>query len=625
MMNLRLTTALVTSLVVVAGTARAQPAPERPNILWLTCEDISPHVGAFGDTYAVTPNIDRLAAQGVRYVNAFSAIGVCAPSRSSIIMGLYAPSAGTQHMRSSIALPPSVKLYSRLLRDAGYYATNHTKRDYNLVDEPKDAWDDTSTTAHWKNRKQPKQPFFSIFNFGSSHESGIRLAEGEYNKRVAGFAAHERHDPALARIPPYHPDVPEVRRDWARYADAITYMDKEVGAALSELDQAGLADSTIVFFYSDHGAGMPRSKRWLYDSSTRVPLIVRFGKKYQHLAPGPAGSVSDRMVSLIDTGPTALSLAGAPVPPTMHGKPFAGTQAQATPPPQYVYGFRDRMDERYDMLRTVRDRRFRYIRNYLPHRPYAQHLSYMYQMPTMQAWQRLFDEGKLLGPQRLFFLPKPSEELYDTWADPHEVHNLAGELDFRPLLDRMREALDRWLLEIHDTGFLPEAEMHARAVGSTPYDLARDPARYDLERIMEIAGVASRREAKNLPRLRTWLADRDSAVRYWAATGLAALGDKARSAEAALVKATRDASPNVRIAAAEALLGLGRARDGLAVLRAALGEKSAYVRLHALNVITILGDKAKPLLPELKKAVPEGGSEDYVWRVITGLIERLQE
>ncbi len=605
------------------GAAGAQPAPvaDRPNILWITSEDMSLNLGSFGDAYAVTPNLDRLAAEGVRYVNAFAPIGVCAPSRSSMIMGLYAPSAGTHHMRSKIDLPAQVKLYSQVLRQAGYYTTNNHKEDYNLANRPADAWNESSTNAHWRNRKDPKQPFFAVFNLLSSHESQIRLPEAEYRKRTADFSPREKHDPALAPLPPYHPDDPVVRQDWARYADMVTYMDRQAGDLLKQLAADGLDGNTIVFYYSDHGAGMPRSKRWLYDSSLRVPFIVKVPKRWQHLAPSPAGTIVGRLVSLVDVGPTALSLAGIPIPATMQGQAFLG--ANAAPARTYVYGFRDRMDERIDMLRTVRDRRYHYIRNYYPHRIFAQHLGYMYAMPTMQVWQRLWDEGKLVGPQKFFFQSKAPDELYDTWADPHEVTNLAASGEYRPVLDRLSSELDRWLLEIHDTGFLPEAEMLARAAGRTPYELARDPAAYDQKRIMEAAGLAHLRDPKLAAKLAALLADKDSAVRFWGATGLAALGKNAARFAGPLRKALADASPSVRVVAAEALVGAGYAKDATPVLAAALRDPAEQVRLHALNVIDVIGVEGRALLPELKPLREREPKGTYVADFLPWLVKKL--
>ncbi len=620
---IRLLLAAITCLILHAPLSAQEPA--RPNILWITAEDISPHLGSFGDVYAVTPHLDRLANQGVRYVNAFAPIGVCAPARSTLILGMYAPSVGSQHMRSAAALPNHIKLYSQYLREAGYYCTNNRKQDYNLATVPDDAWDESSGSAHWRNRPEPDQPFFAIFNFTTTHESQVRLSEEDYRERTRDFLPREFHDPGLAPIPPYHPDTAEVRRDWARYADMITFMDKQAAEILDQLEADGLADNTIVFFYSDHGAGMPRSKRWLYDSSIRVPLIIRFPERYQHLAPGPPGSFTRRLVSFVDFAPTLLSLTGVEIPSHMQGRAFLGELAAA--PRRYVHGFRDRMDERYDMVRAVRDERYKYIRNFLPHKIYAQYLSYMYQMPTMRIWQNLSDQGLLIGPQKAFFRAKPSQELYDTWADPHEVHNLAERAEFRPIRDRLANELRRWILEIRDTSFLPEAEMHSRSEGSTPYEMARSAGAYRLERILEAAELASAPPAPGrADELLALLRESDSAVRYWAVNGLIGLGSEAEAAQRPLERALGDASPDVALSAAEALCRLGQCDKALPMLQETLGVESEWLRLRAAIVLDEFPEQARPLLPKLKEAFAANktrNDRNYPNRVLDHLIERL--
>ena len=608
--------------LAAAETAGGAGSAERPNILWITCEDISPNLGCYGDAYAVTPNLDRLATQGVRYDRAFAPIGVCAPARSCLITGMYPPSIGTQHMRCEGTLPAEAKCFTEYLRQAGYYCSNNAKTDYNFK-RPKSAWNACSRKAHWRNRKKG-QPFFSVFNYTSCHESQIRLPEPKYRQRTAGFTEAERHDPARALVPPYHPDTPEVRRDWARYADMITHMDKQVGKILEQLKDDGLEDDTIVFFYSDHGAGMPRSKRWLYDSSLRVPMIVRSPARYRHLAPGEPGSATDRLVSFVDFGPTALSLAGVSVPAHMHGEPFLGKQA--TPPRQAIYGFRDRMDERTDMLRCVRDARYKYIRNYMPHRPWfhEQHLNYMYQMPTMRVWQRLADEGKLTGPPAVFMQrTKPPEELYDTQADPWEVKNLAGDPKHRPALERMRRELRRWMTDIRDLGLLPEADLRTRFGKRPPYDaVRRDPGMYPQQRIQAAAELASRMDPANCGKLASLMKDDDAAVRYWAIQGLIALRDKASAATKALLRALKDPSPDVRIAAAECLCRLGHDAEALPVLVAGMNHDGEWVRLHAVNVLDRIDEKAKPVLAQMKHAAQTPGK--YCGRVLEHALEELE-
>jgi uncharacterized sulfatase len=615
---------LVSVLWLSAPSAQAQE--QRPNVLWITCEDISPHVGCYGDPYAVTPNIDKLATQGVRYTNAFAPIGVCAPSRSTLITGMWACSIGSHHMRCQVKLPDDVKCFPEYLRQAGYYCTNNVKTDYNFA-QPASAWDESSGKAHWKNRRAG-QPFFSVFNFTSCHESQIRLPEAEYQKRTAQFTDKERHDPAKAHIPPYHPDTPEVRKDWARYADMITYMDKQVGDVLQQLDKDGLAEDTIVFYFSDHGAGMPRSKRWLYDSSLKVPCIVRFPKKYEALAPGKPGTTTDRLVTFADFGPTVLSLVALKTPPAMQGQPFLGKHAAK--PREYVYGFRDRMDDRYDMIRAARDQRFKYIRNYHPEKPWFhdQFISYMYEMPTMKVWQRLADEGKLTGPPAIFMAKtRPMEELYDTQADPHEIRNLAGLPEHKATLEKLRAACRTWQKDIIDLGLLPESDLRSR-FGKTPeYTAVRlDPKAYPLERIAAAADLANRMDAALQPQLIDLLKDQDVAVRWWGTVGLGSLGGRKLADEKAAVEALRkalsDPSATVRVGAADALCRLNQFDEAVPVLGKALADGNEWLRLEAVNVLDRIDEKARPVLEAIQQA--KGDKNQYVVRVVEHTLKDLK-
>ncbi|MCU0978711.1 MAG: sulfatase, partial [Pirellulaceae bacterium] len=333
-------------------------AAELPNILWITCEDTGPELGCYGDRYAKTPNLDELAQRSLRYLTAWSNAPVCAPARTTIISGVYPTSTGGEHMRSEVRMPEFMKMYPQFLRERGYYCTNNNKEDYNLV-KPGQVWDDSSGQAHWKNRPSGK-PFFSIFNLTISHESQIRTRPHTLE-----------HDPAQAPLPAYHPDTPEVRHDWAQYYDKVTAMDAQAGQRLRELADAGLAEDTIIFFYGDHGSGMPRSKRWPYDSGLHVPLIVHVPDKFRDLAPQDyrPGGTTDRLVAFVDLAPTLLSLTGVQPPEWMQGHAFLGRHEAA--PQRYLFGFRGRMDERYDMVRSVRNGRYVYIRNYMPHLIYG--------------------------------------------------------------------------------------------------------------------------------------------------------------------------------------------------------------------------------------------------------------
>jgi uncharacterized sulfatase len=397
-----------------------EPAPEKPNILWITCEDISPYLGCYGDPFAITPNLDRLAGQSIVYDNAYVTAPVCAPVRSCLITGVYATSLGTQHLRSEIKLPSFIQPFPKLMRAAGYYCTNNYKEDYNFTDNT--IWDESSQTAHWRNRAIG-QPFFSVFNLMSTHQGKINGPDEEFNaKWRSKLAPEELHDADALVLPPYYPDTPMVRKIWARYYDLITYMDEEVRELLDALEADALTDNTIVFFFSDHGMGLPRFKRTLYDSGLRIPLMVRVPGRWQHLVSPAPGGRTDRLVSTIDIPPTVLQLAGVTVPDHMQGRAFLGPQP--APPREYIFGAASRVDEVYEVSRCVRDRRYKYIRNFMPHLSYIQPSEYPDRAEIMQELRGIAERGELIGPQKPLWEPsKPVEELYDTQADPHEIEN----------------------------------------------------------------------------------------------------------------------------------------------------------------------------------------------------------
>jgi uncharacterized sulfatase len=618
--------ALALAVMFLTWTTGLWAAPAasdaRPNILWLTCEDTGPQLGCYGDTYADTPNLDALAARGTIYSHCWSNAPVCAPARTTLISGMYPTSMGAEHMRSTVPMPADslgILMYPQYLQQAGYYCTNNAKEDYNLA-KPGQVWHESNTKAHWKNRAAG-QPFFAIFNCEVTHESKVRARP------------HEAvHNPQKVRVPAYHPDTPEVRQDWAQYHDQITVMDGIVGKRLEELRAAGLEDETIVFFYGDHGPGMPRCKRWPYNSGLQVPLIVYVPPKYEHLLTPdcPRGGLCDRLVSFVDFAPTLLSLAGVRPPEHLQGHAFLGRFAAPEQP--YVYGFRGRMDERYDLVRSVRDKRYVYLRQYMPHKIYGQHVSYMFETPTTQVWKRRFDAGQLSPEQRHFWERKPPEELYDLQADPDEVHNLASSPEHREVLLRMRKALRDWILQVRDVGFLPEHEIHARSAGSTPYELGHDAGKYPLERILDTAERASELAPEQIPELVQRLADPDSAVRYWAVLGLQMRGSEAvTAARGQLVGLFADAAPTVRVAAAEtaALFGEPADQEALRVLiKSADAERNgAYLAILALNAIDGLGERAAPVLnqvPDLKVKDPNAPARanGYAERLVRTITER---
>ena len=431
--------------------------PSRPNILSISFEDCSPWFGCYGHPVD-TPNVDRLAAEGAMWPNAFTPAPVCSPTRSAVMTGMYPVSIGTHHMRTityrdqgmggyEAVIPHYVRCYPEYLRSAGYWCTNDGKHDYQF-NAPVTVWDETSNvwhedgTAHWRNRPDPDQPFLAQFNLGATHESqsweGSQFDDNDI-------------DPDRVIVPPYFPDTPKVRAALCRVYASIEHNDRIVGELLDQLEEDGLADSTAVFIWTDHGP-LPRGKRWPYDSGIHSPMIARW--------PGvlEPGTVEDRLVSVMDIGPTFLSMAGVTVPDYMHGKAFLG--AAAGEGHDYVFATRDRFDQHYDMVRASRDTRWKYIRHWMPNHPYQGWVSFRNHHPIMEELWRLHVAGELDEAQARFFAStRPQEELYDTEADPHEINNLADDPAHRAELERHRARLAEWQDEVGDLGFVTENVM----------------------------------------------------------------------------------------------------------------------------------------------------------------------
>ncbi len=582
-------TAMLTALTTLASALASAAEPQRPNILWLVSEDNHTFLGCYGDPLAHTPTLDTLAREGLLYERCF-AQPVCAPSRFTLITGMYAATCGpAQHMRAQGKIPSWLQGFPALLRAAGYYTSNNAKTDYNAPISIKEAWDESSKTAHWRNRLNPGQPFFSVFNHEVTHESCL-FPEKEL---PLGFTPL---DLAKVRIPPYQADTPEMRADWVRYYNHMRLLDGQIAAKLRELEKDGLAENTIVFYYSDNGGVLPRSKRFLQQSGTHVPLIVYFPPKWRHLAPAPPGSRIKEPVSFVDFAPTVLSLAGVKIPAYMQGRAFAGPAKAAAN--EFVFLTRDRMDERYDMMRSVVDARWLYIRNYRPDLPYVQPLEYMFQARGYQSWARLAAAGKLMAATAQFWGEKPTEELYDMDSDPDNVSNLALSPEHGATLERMRAALKQRVLAIKDNGFLPEGS------ALEGYDASHTPGAWPVERVFDMASLASERNPANLPKLIEALGDDSEPVRWWAAQGCTMLGEKAAPAESALRRRLEDESGAVAVAAAEALARSGKLDVALPVLERWVQKDDApgFV-LQAANVLDRLGELARPALPTMKRTV----------------------
>lgn len=420
-------------------------------------------------------------------------------------------------------------------------------------------------------------PFFAVFNLGSTHESQVAAPDNKTAFRIA---------PEEFRLPPYHPDTEVIRRDWAHYYDQMTKMDSQAGKLLEELQGSGLADETIVIYCSDHGGALPGGKRSIRDVGTRVPLIIRFPQKWAHLAPASPGDWVDSLVSFVDLPATFLSLCGIPVPDHYEGVPFLGKRQ--TPPHPFVFLFRGRMDERYDTVRAIRSRSHRYVRNYSPHRPYGQHYTYAFQVqPSMRSWYAEFEAGRTNDVQSGYWRAKPPEELYDLTADPYELNNQVATTGARDTLNAMREQLRQRMVELRDPGLIPEGMVEQLIGEQTVYDYAQSDA-YPVERVIEIADQATSRDVAVLDALLFAMNDSHPVIRYWGATGCLILKRQAASAKTQLMKLLADDFNDVRVVAAEAVAHQGEADAALAALRQVLSDGNSYEALAAQNAIEYL-------------------------------------
>ncbi|MBI1387373.1 MAG: sulfatase-like hydrolase/transferase [bacterium] len=432
-----------TGAAALASCLGVTAESNRPNVVWITAEDLSPDLGCYGESLVHTPYIDRLAHQGIRFTNAFTTAPVCSASRSAFMTGMYQTTIGAHHHRShrddGYALPDGVHLITHYFREAGYYTVNSTtpapgvkgtgKTDFNFtVNHPFDGRD-------WSERRAG-QPFFAHINFPETH-------------RAFEHDAEHPIDPDSVILPPYYPDHPIARRDWALYLESANILDRKVGAVLKRLDDEGLTGDTIVFFFGDHGRPHVRGKQWLYEGGIHIPLIVRWPG---HL---PAGSVRRELVSAIDFAPASLRLSGLPVPSSMQGRAFL---SEGVKPRDVIFAARDRCDETMDRIRCVRDRRYKYIRNFMPDRPYTQLNRYKEtEYPVIRLMRRLHDSAQLTPAQELFMAPsRPKEELYDLQSDPWEIHNLVNDPACRDTLVSMRNRLESWISRTGDRGEIPE-------------------------------------------------------------------------------------------------------------------------------------------------------------------------
>lgn len=554
-------------------------ADERPNILWLTCEDNNvTWIGCYGNPNATTPNIDKLASEGFQYMHCYANAPVCAPSRSTWITGIHALSMGTHPMRSRYEIPHNtIKYYPDLLKKAGYYVSNDKKTDYNIGGRSDNSpWDAMKTD--W-NKLKASQPFFHVLNSTKSHES---KAFGDVNKT--------KHDPAKMALAKYHPDVPDIRKNYAHYQDQIEKMDADIGNALAKLKEMGLAENTIVIHNSDHGGVLPRSKRFLFNSGTHCPLIIRIPEKFKHLYPAQQpGMKVDRLVSFVDMTKTWLKICGAETPSYLQGQVFLGPDAEKER--EYHVSFRGRMDERCDNVRAIRDKKFLYIRNYMPYAPWGQHLNYLWNMKATQAWEQHHKEGKTDAVTGRFFNTKPMEELYDTSKDPDNVTNLIDNPEYKEVIARMSKAMNEWQAKNYDSALLPESEMVKRAADNktTIYEMVRNSSLYNINAYLEASALALKNDPSTLPALFSKLSDKDGGVRYWAVVGCFMLQDKTAIDLEKIKPLLEDSSHEVRAMAAWMFYKAGN-KDLAKKTWNDLLKNSSYASLKVTNIIDWIGE-----------------------------------
>ena len=574
---------LLSALLTLFSSNVPGAAPQRLNVVWIVIEDASPHIGCYGETLVKTPHIDRMAREGIRCSSAFVTAPVCSPSRSAMVSGMYQTTLGAHNHRSQVSsrkgggnaayyesykLPDSVKLIPELFRNAGYYVTNKSKTDYNFIPASK-----LYHGSDWK-QANADQPIFAQFQL-----------KGGKNRRAKSQA-----DPARVVLPDYYPDHPELRRDWAKYLDSWVETDREVGRILAELEKAGRLDSTAVFLWTDHGVSHLRGKQFLYEEGIRVPMIIRLPGKNR------AGTVREDLIEHIDVAACSLDLAGIRIPDNVQGRNFLAADYI---PRKYVFAGRDRCDETVDILRCVRDSRFKYIRNFMSHLPHAQPNQYKDGKKIVQVIRSLHAEGRLNAQQARPFAPRrPPEELYDLQSDPHELVNLAGKPEYQQKLAVMREALYQRMIETRDVGLIPEPILEdvGREAGNKYLAFLESDQGRQTRRLIDVITAG---EANDGAKLLAYAESPDPSTRYWAAVWLGV--NKRAESRTTLSKMTGGSVPAIRVAAAQASCRLGDL-DKLQLLIKHINDPNLLVGMFALRAIEELGNAGKVYRPSVAAA-----------------------
>ena len=577
--------ALTLAVLALASPASWLQAAEQPNVVWILSEDNSIHwLRLYGYELGVTPNIEQLAADGVTFEHAFSNAPVCSVARTTLMTGIIAPRVGFQyHRRSKPAnLPSGAQLFPALLKQAGYHTTNNSKKDYNVVEG--DVWHESSNKASWRDRPSKDTPFFHMQTTTLSHESSLHFSRQvmENEKTIT--------DPAAVTIAPYHPDTPTFRYTYARYFDRMRSIDEQVGQIVGQLRDDGLLEDTFIFYFGDHGGVLPRGKGYAYESGLHVPLVVRVPENWRHLVDRKPGSRANGFVSFIDFGPTVLNLAGIETPKTSDGKPFLGKGVTATEVDHRdeSFGYADRFDEKYDVVRTLRKGRYRYVRNYQPFNPDGLQNNYRYRMLAYQEWRELYDAGKLNAEQQLFFETRPAEQLFDVEADPHEVHNIAGDPQHAAILAVMRARMRQIVQFLPDLSFYPEPFMVERALDDGA--AFGQKHQVDIAMLADIANLQLKSFNDARDGIRSALNSRNPWQRYWGLIVCSSFGKQAAVFGPRAKELCDDSELLVRVRAAE-FLGIAQLGDPQPALKSVLKQSTSDVEtLLTFNTVVLLRD-----------------------------------
>ncbi|TWT57040.1 Arylsulfatase [Thalassoglobus neptunius] len=559
---------------------------KRPNIVWLISEDNSKHfLKLFDEHGAETPHIAALAEHGIIYDHAFSNSPVCSVARTTLITSCYGPRIGTQYHRRSklVPMPDGLRMFPYYLREAGYYTANNNKKDYNAI-EGDGVWDESSGRASWRKRAEG-QPFFYKQSFKTTHESSLHFPRKTYLNEETNT------DPESVFVAPYHPDTEMFRYTYARYHDRIQMVDREIGAVVKALEEDGLLEDTIIFYFGDHGGVLPRGKGYAYESGLHVPLVVRVPKNWSHLVDETIGSRQDGFVSFVDFGPTALSLAGVEVPTGIDGKAFLGKgiKSQEVASRDFAFGYADRFDEKYDVVRTIRKGKYEYVRNYQPFNMDGLQNNYRYIMLAYQEWRELFERGELNEAQSQFFRPRPAEMLFDIESDPHEVSNLAGDPEHADKLEEMRTLMSTFVSDLPDLSFYPESEL-AKHAFDNPTQFGKEHQK-EIAKLVEIADLSLVPFDEARRGLRRALQSENPWERYWGLISCTVHGEAAkRFVERARQLAESDEEPLVRVRAAEFLALTADVAPQEVILEALKETDDGIEAGLILNSLTLLRD-----------------------------------